>query len=69
MESWGGLGGCTCFPKVCQSGFIHREEPHGCPVLWTHVGDGCPVSDGQVGHAWAEELNELANDTNLTQVL
>ena len=59
----------TCFLEVGQPSVVDGEESDGRPVLRAHVGDRRTVSDRQLGHARPEELNKLANDTDLTQVL
>lgn len=62
---------CThaCLGQVLNADVVHREERCSGAVLWTHVGDGCSVSDGELGNTWTEKLHELPHYTHLTQVL
>ena len=55
--------------QVLDADVVHGEEGGGGAVLGTHVGDGGAVGDGQLGHAGAEELHELAHHAHLAQVL
>merc|ERR1719209_2487766 len=59
----------TSLHKIIQRPLVHRKEPYGSPILGTHVGNGCPVSNTQLLHARPKELNKLADDANLPQVL
>lgn len=55
--------------QVLDADVVHREESCSGSVLGTHVGDGGSVSDGQLGHAGAEELHKLPYNSHLPQVL
>ena len=59
----------TCLSEVLDADVVHWEVAHGGPILWTHVGDGCSVCNGQLGHSRTKELDKLANNTSLTKVL
>merc|ERR1719193_479586 len=63
------LGISAGLSQVVQAPAVHREEPHGSPILWAHVGDGGSVCNAQLGHSWPEKLDELAHDPHLPQVL
>src|SRR5450830_427141 len=53
--------------EVIDGRFVDWEEAHGCAVFRRHVGDGCAVGQGQRFRAFAEELDELADDFFLAQ--
>lgn len=59
----------TCLLQVLDADVVHREESSCGSVLWTHVGDGGSVSNGQLSHARAEKLHKLPHYTHLTEVL
>ena len=55
--------------QVIQTSLINREEANGGSILRTHVCDCGSVSDTKFAHARPEELDELANDADLSEVL
>lgn len=59
----------TCLLEVLNADVIHREESCCGSVLWTHVGDGGSVGDGQLSNSGAEKLHELSHNAHLPQVL
>lgn len=64
-----------CFPiltgllQVLNADVVHWEERCRGSVLWTHVGNGSSISDGQLSHTRAEKLHKLPHYTYLTEVL
>jgi len=46
---------------------IDWEESHGCTVFWGHVGDSGSIGQTEVGASWSKELNELSDDTTLSE--
>lgn len=59
----------TCLLQVLDADVVHREESCSGSIFRAHVGDGCSVSDGQLGDAWAEKLHKLPHNSHLPQVL
>lgn len=59
----------TCLLEVLQAVDIYREEAHSGPILGAHVGNGGPVSNGELFHSGAEEFHELSHDSQLTEML
>lgn len=59
----------TCLFEVLEAHFIDRKETYSGTVLWTHVGDGSSVSNGQLRDTWTIELDKFPHNTNLTQML
>lgn len=48
---------------------VNREEAHSRTILWRHVSDGRSIDEGKVGATWSEELDELSDDTTLSEHL
>nr|GEU28369.1 hypothetical protein [Tanacetum cinerariifolium] len=61
-----GLGAARAF-EVFDGGVVDREEAHGGAVFRGHVGDGGAVGHRQRLGAFAEELDEFADDFFLAQ--
>lgn len=59
----------TCLFQVLNAYAVHREESCSCSILWTHVGNGCSVSNGQLSNTWAEKFHKLSHNTHLPEVL
>ena len=59
----------TCLLKVFECDMVDREEADGGIVFGTHVGDGGPVWDRQLGHAGTKKLHKLPSYARLTKVL
>lgn len=59
----------TRLHQVLDTNFIHREEGRGGTILWTHVGNGSSVSDGQLAYSGPEELDKFSHYPNLAEVL
>lgn len=59
----------TCLLQVLDADVVHREESCRGSVLWTHVGDGGSVSNGQLGHTLAEKFHKLPHYAHLPEVL
>lgn len=55
--------------QILNADLVHGEEGCRGSVLWTHVGDGGSVSDGQLRDTRAKKLHKLSNDTHLTEML
>lgn len=59
----------TSLRQVQHAHVINREKPHCGPILWTHVGNGGSIRDGELGNAWAKEFDKFSHNANLTKVL
>jgi hypothetical protein len=49
-------------PQVAQCLVVDREHRDGRAVLGRHVAERGPVLERDLANAWAEELDELADD-------
>ena len=58
----------TGLSQVGQTGLIDWEVANSGPVLWTHVGNGGAIGNGQLIHSRAEELDELPHDSSLSEM-
>lgn len=59
----------TCLSEVLQTFLVHREETDSGSILGAHIGNGGPVSDGELGNPRAEKLHKLPHHPDLSQVL
>jgi len=55
--------------QVIHSSLIDGEITHSCTVFRSHVSNSGSISKGKILHTRSEELNELANDTTLSEHL
>ncbi len=55
--------------QVLHSAAINWEVAHSGTILGSHVGNSSSIGKGEVLAAWAEELNEFANNTALSEHL
>src|SRR5690606_35521079 len=67
LDQWHVLFAAAGQAQVVEGDIVDWEHCGGRAEFWGHVADGCTVSQWHCGHAFAVELNELANNTVLAQ--
>lgn len=59
----------TSLYQVPNANIIHWEIGSCCSILWTHIGNGGSVSNGQLGNTRTKKLHKFTHHSDLAKML